>query len=273
MFNNKSKMLTADSNALIHELQRGMDNRNQLHSIIHPDLHFRRNSVNLYIGRRGSGKTFNVMREIIKLSLLPNAMGYNSFIYCTNKTNDSTVQELLSLIKLKTRVVTYDNMKLFMKDFSDAKSAMDQIIRDGLQDDITDACKKDILTAVYIDEFPDEVPGTVVLYDDAINIFKGPKYKELVNLLFDSRHPHITYFLCMQDGFGIPAQIKRDVDTCIVFGGFNDKQMLTMLFNQLCGQKKESTELLSMYYRLNYREGLVFDNDKQTGLRVSVLRE
>ena len=77
----------------------GIDKSEQLQSIIDPELNFRRNSINLYIGRRGNGKTFNVPRELIKLSHLPNH-GFNDFIYCTDKSNDSTVSELLGLINL-----------------------------------------------------------------------------------------------------------------------------------------------------------------------------
>ena len=60
---------------------RGIDKTEQLQSVIDPELIFKRNSLNLLIGRRGSGKTFNVMRELIKLSELPDMANYNSFIY------------------------------------------------------------------------------------------------------------------------------------------------------------------------------------------------
>jgi hypothetical protein len=58
-----------------------------------------------------------------------------------------------------------------------------------------------------------------------------------------------------------------------VFGGFNDKQTLSALFSQLSGREGSAKQLLDEYFRLSYREGLVFDNDKKTGLRVSILNE
>jgi hypothetical protein len=112
--------LTKFVNSKINKAMAGVDKSEQLQSIIDPELLFRRNSINLYIGRRGSGKTFNVMRELIKLSQLKNKGGYNSFIYCTDKTNDSTVNELLNLIKLNVRVIRYDDMPVFLADLIDA---------------------------------------------------------------------------------------------------------------------------------------------------------
>ncbi|GHU20824.1 hypothetical protein FACS189472_12830 [Alphaproteobacteria bacterium] len=268
----EQKMLTQFVNRRIHSTLRGIDKSEQLQSFIDPELNFRRNSINLYIGRRGSGKTFNVLRELIKLSQLPDHGGYNSFVYCTDKTNDSTVKGLLPLIKLKTRVVSYANMIPFLKDLVDAKSAYEETIEKGLVYDITENCKKDLLRAVDVKEFGDRTPGTVVLYDDAINIFKTMKNKPLLDLLHQNRQPKITYFLCMQDGFALPPQVKRNLDTCILFGGFNDSQMLNMLLRQLNSSSKSNAELTNVYRNLSNREGLFFDY-LPDGTDVKVLNE
>jgi hypothetical protein len=257
-------------NAKIHKAISGINKAEQLQSVIDPELNFRRNSINLYIGRRGSGKTFNVLRELIKLSHLPNYGGYNSFIYVTDKTNDSTVNELLGLIELKTRVVSYTNMLPFLNDYVDAKTAYEEIVEKGLQNDVTDACKKDMFESLDVTDWV-KTPGTIILYDDAINIFKNTKYKDLLNNLFRNRQAKITYFLCMQDGFGLPVNVKRKLDGCIVFGGFNDMQMLNTLFRQLSGGDNLQG-LLFMYKQLINREGLIFEYGSDGLLDVRVLK-
>jgi phage terminase large subunit len=55
-------------NKQIKKAINGIDKSEQLQSVTDPELNFRQNSINLYIGGRGSGKTFNVLRELIKLS-------------------------------------------------------------------------------------------------------------------------------------------------------------------------------------------------------------
>ena len=72
--------LTDIVNKKIKNAMKGIDKSKQLQSFIHPDLISRRNSINLYIGR---GKTFNVLRELIKPSNLTNKGLYNSFLYYT----------------------------------------------------------------------------------------------------------------------------------------------------------------------------------------------
>jgi hypothetical protein len=185
--------------------------------------------------------------------------GYNSFVYCTHKTHDSTVKELLPLIKLRTRVVSYDNMRTFLADLVDAKSAYEEALEKNLTDSLTEECKHDLLEAVDVSRFGESTPGTVVLYDDAINIFKQPRNKPLLDLLHQNRQPRITYFLCMQDAFAVPPQVKRNLDTCVIFGGFNDKQMFMMLLSQLNSSEHRNDELYNLYKGLSNREGLLFD--------------
>jgi hypothetical protein len=106
----------------------GIDKDEQLQSYIHPDLNFKRNSINILISRRGVGKTFAVMKELIKLSQLPNCGNYSQFIYVTDKMNDSTVNELIRLIKIKTRVVKYEDVYKVLKDIMETKTAYKQVV-------------------------------------------------------------------------------------------------------------------------------------------------
>jgi hypothetical protein len=245
----------------------GIDKTEQLQSIINTELNFRRNSINLYIGRRGSGKTFNVLRELIELSNLPDKDGYNSFIYCTDKSNDCTVKELLGIVKLNVRVVKYNDMPLFLTNLIKSKNAYQQVIDEGLTENVTDECRTTLLKALDISDFYEYLdadgqpitPSTAILYDDAINIFKSNKFKGLLDLLQQNRQPKITYFLCMQDGFPLPPQIKRDLDTCIIFGGYTDSQMLMALLRQLNSSTTSNQMVMAIYRNLSNREGLLFD--------------
>jgi hypothetical protein len=73
------------ANYQINKVLKRIDKEDQSQSIIHPDLNFRRNSINILVSRRGVGKTFAVMRELIKLSQLPDCGGYSQLIYVTEK--------------------------------------------------------------------------------------------------------------------------------------------------------------------------------------------
>jgi hypothetical protein len=267
--------LTDFVNFRIGERMSGIDKSEQVQSEIDSELNFRRNSVNLYVGRRASGKTFNVLRELIKLSQLPDKGGYSLFIYCTDKTNDPTVNELQKEIKLTTKIVSYDKVEALLADHIDAKEAYDKALRNGIREqDLTDESREDILSSVFLEHFTDKVPGTIVLYDDAINIFNDAKNKRLLKLLHENRQAKITYFLCMQDPFAIKPQVRRNLDTCILFGGYRDTMMLYPFIRQMFGSSEAVKTLIQDYLKLGYREGMVFDfyNDLR-GTQVRILEE
>ena len=77
----RKRELTLDEafNRLFNKHVPQCDTTNELQSEIHKELNFRRSSVNLFVGRRGSGKTFIVLREISKMTIVPNH-GYTQFI-------------------------------------------------------------------------------------------------------------------------------------------------------------------------------------------------
>jgi hypothetical protein len=270
-FQIRRRTLTEKANDKIFRKMQDVDNKEeQLVSVIDHDLRFLRNSINLYIGMRGSGKTFNVLREMIKLSDLPYCGGFNGFIYVTDKTNDDTFKEMLSLIKLKIRIISYADANKFLADFIDAKAAYQEILDKGLLEETSEECVKDLMEALDLEAWGEPTPGTVVLYDDAINIFKRAAFSKLLDLLFKNRQPRITYFLCVQAPFSIPPEIKSNADTCIVFGGFKNQQMLHTLFLQLNGSPVEISELIREYRKLGRKQGLVFETSEE-GCEVSVL--
>jgi hypothetical protein len=82
-------------------------------------------------------------------------------------------------------------------------------------------------------DWTDEVPHTAILLDDAINILKDHKFKPLKILLFQNRQPKCTVFICAQDIFGVPVQLRRNCDTVWLFAVLTDKTVFGMMMAQL----------------------------------------
>jgi hypothetical protein len=127
--------LTDIVNSKIKRAFKEIEKSKQLQSVIDPELIFRKNSINLNTGRRGSGKTFNILRELIKLSNLKGHGGCGSFICCTDKTNDDAANELLSMVKLKIRIVGHKDALVFLADLVDAKMGCSELLENGLLED------------------------------------------------------------------------------------------------------------------------------------------
>jgi hypothetical protein len=245
-------------NKLLNSVLKGVESgpSSQLQCPIHNDILFRYNTINLLVARRGVGKTFTVMKELIKLSQLPNNAGYTTFLYVTDKTNDQTVNELIKLIKLKVRQVAYVDFLLVLKDLIDAKNAYSDVLEKGAMDDISEKSRDELFATLDINEWQPSIPHTIILLDDAINVLKDNKYKEVRDLLFQNRQPRLTVFICVQDIFGVPVQLRRNCDTVFIFAGMTDKMAFGMMLNQLGISGLVSWD---QYKMIPYRGVLVVD--------------
>jgi hypothetical protein len=215
-------------------MEKAQSNKSQqVQSVIHPELSFRYNSINLLVARRGAGKTFRVLKEIIKLSQLEKCGGYTTFLYVSDKTNDATVNELVKLINLKVRQVSYDDLESVLVDIIDAKAAYQDVLEKGLFDEVADDTRQDLFTTLDLTDWTHETPHTLILLDDAINVLQAAKYRKVQNLLFQNRQPRLTIFICVQDIFGVPIKIRRNCDSVWIFAGITDRMAFGMMMRQL----------------------------------------
>jgi hypothetical protein len=200
------------------------------------------------------------MREWIKLSHLPDCGGYTQLLYVTEKVNDSTVNELINLIKLKVHVIKYDNAFKVLDDIRECKTAYGQVLKNDLEDQLKSKSRAETLSSLDLDEFSEEVSHLICFFDNAINILKERKYKNL-NLMFQNRQPKFTIFICLQDFFSLPPQLKRNADSIWIFTGFTDKTLFEMLVKQV-GSFISSEELWDFYNELECRDALIFEYSK-----------
>ena len=244
---------TALANRLLNTVAN--DTTHELQTVIHNDLNFRRNSVNLLIGRRGSGKTYNVFREMIKLNYVPNH-GYSQLIYVTNKLSDDTFHKMKKLMSIDIVKVTYDDVQECLTKITEAKEDYAEIITKQLANHLDDEYASSLLETLSINDFKTPVIHTAVLFDDAIEVFKNRK-SVLYRMLFENRQPKITYFLCIQDPIGIDASIKSNIDSAWLFGGFSS-QKFSYIFNQL-NSPYDREIVFERYRELTKNQALMFD--------------
>jgi hypothetical protein len=206
------------------------------------------------------------MKELIKLSQLPNCGGYTTLLYTADKTNDETINELIKWIKLKVRQVTNSDIIPVIKDLIDAKNAYADALDKNALGDLDEATQKDLFQTLDLRGWTVEIPHTIILLDDVINVLKKNKFKSLRDLLFQNRQPRLTVFICVQDLYGIPPQVRRNCDSVFLFAGMSDRSMFGMMINQLGINGRVSWE---QYRSLPFRSFLLIDYLPE-GIRNSV---
>jgi hypothetical protein len=213
---------------------------------IHPELAFRYVSNNVLVGTRGAGKTFFVMTQMVKLSLLskeelPHPI--SQFYFSSDKEYDSTVAKFetnidpsLQLIKIKhkdtfktVRLIEQTKAKFqkhLLKEAEGPRENDEGEEEEGEEEEDPDW----IYNALNIPRTCEEVPHTIVFIDDCMNLLHTDK--KLVKLLLQNRQPKITYFLALQEITGIPTSIKANMDLFLLFGGYTP-QKFSLIIRQI----------------------------------------
>ena len=206
------------------------DNEVSVTHQVHPEINFDYNSLLLVIGQTGSGKTFNVQNELVALSHIKH--DFVRIIYVTNNPNDLTLVKMKDLISVPIDFVSYEKSEECISEHRLYIQAYDEIKEKHLENDITDDCRADILEHLHSNDFSKDNIYTIIIYDDAMNVFKKQTSKEF-KMLFEYRHFKTTYILMMQSMKGLLSEIKAQLGGLWLFGGFNRQQFCYMM-NQIC---------------------------------------
>lgn len=244
------------------------DNQDNVQHEVDPEVNIYYNTLNLFLGQRGSGKTFNCFNEMAAICRVPNNK-YHLFIYVSNNPNDETYKRFKLLITQPIVQIKYDEAEAFIQKIIDYKQDYDKIKEKHLEGKLTDECVKDFQDVLRIRDFRAPSLHTLILYDDAMNIFKKSNSKQF-RWLLENRHTRITYVLCLQDWKGISPELKANLDSVWIFGGF-PRNRCAYFYQQLaCPLDKE--QFYHIYRQLNKRDALIINN-KQDGTTMKVLRE
>ena len=204
---------------LRHELKQEFKKFNNVDNVqhdIHPEVNIRYNTLNIFVGQRGSGKTYNTFNEIATISRTLHK--FHLFIYVSNNPNDQTYIKFKSFFKIPHVIIPYAQAEEYINEIFEYKRAYDEIKEKHLEDKITGECRDEIFNNLRINDFNlTSSPHTLIVYDDAMEVFKKPNSK-LYRWLLENRHTKTTYILCLQDWKGISPELKANIDSVWLFG-------------------------------------------------------
>lgn len=167
---------------------------------IHPQIHFKYNSLNICLGKQGSGKTTFMLTELAKLSELPDTP-YDKIVYITNgQTDDLTFKLLKSLVKIP----------ILGLEFNDATRELTNFFTDR----------------------SDTVHHTFVIIEDASFLLMkdNPIWVDWICKL---RHLRMTIWINLHVWKSISTAIKTQITTIFIFKGFSREQ-LQHIYRQSC---------------------------------------
>jgi ABC-type dipeptide/oligopeptide/nickel transport system ATPase component len=166
----------------------------ELHSVIDPSIKFTLNSINVLVGQTGSGKSRAVFREISKLKWVDNNP-YHQFIYVTDENNDKTYEKYKDMIPVPILKIGYKEACEKLIELNRMKNGYEKIKASSMNgiELLSEEEKGTVKDYLQIKDFDIPILHTLILFDDATDVFNSPK-NELNNIFLRNRHNKFTYF-------------------------------------------------------------------------------
>lgn len=223
------------------------------------------NSVNVYVGRPRSGKTYLALHDII--SVVRNDKNTHLLVYINEKgeCDDDTFDRFQELIDVDIVFVSYENAEKYLKNLLDYKMIYNKI-QDGLSSGTL--CQSEIPPEV-LQELSSELHlrpptlarahlHTLILLEDATNAKVLRCNSSYINdLLTRCAHTQFSFFIIIHYWKALTTNIKANLSTIYIFPGYSRQQLQYMLYqmNTNCDFK----ELLQKYLSLPQYGKLVVD--------------
>jgi hypothetical protein len=205
------------------------DNKEQLHYI--PNTNIYANSVNAYVGRPRSGKTFAAIRDII--NVIRNDPNVNCLIYINESgtLDDDTFKRFQQLIDIPIVYISYDTADEYLKKICEYKQYYNQIKERHLESKCPKDYAEDIFETLNIEDFRLPYLHTLVLLEDATNSKSIKNPNSFVNdLLVRCAHTQLSFFILIHYWKALTTNIKANLSSIRIFPGYSPQQLSYMLY-------------------------------------------
>ena len=197
-----------------------------------PNTNTYANSVNVYVGRPRSGKTWLALHDII--SVVRNDENCHLLVYINEKgeCDDDTFERFQQLISVPIIFVKYSDSDKFLSKLLDYKGIYNKI-----KDSNTDVrtipidVRNEIEEHLYISDFNRDHLHTLVMLEDATNSKAIKKSDSYINdLLTRCAHTQLSFFILIHYWKALTTNIKANLSTIYIFSGYSRQQLQYMLY-------------------------------------------
>lgn len=217
------------------------------------------NSLNVMCGPQGSGKTWTACKETAKISHV-SPETHLLIIICKNENKDDpTIETLKPLINIPIEYVIEDDAEEYVKNLLKWKRFYNDVKTNHWENKLQDSQIEQLFDELQINDFNRPWLHTILLFNDIAKskLFKrGEQYFPQIVAL--GRHTQCSTFLNIQFWKGIHPEIKANITTACIFGGFSRQQFVHIL-SQLPSHY-DYQQLYPMYRQLKKKDKMIFTN-------------
>jgi len=220
------------------------------------------NSLNLYVGAQGNGKTGAIIKELIKISLNDPNTHLLIYINKTGEPHDEFFEISKEMIECPIVYVSHKDAQLMLEDLFEYKSYYKQIKGNNIPDDeIPQSVQNELYKKLYINDFSRPTLHTLLFFEDTV---KSPLLKNnfIIQMLSQCRHYGISAFLAVQFWKALSPELKENSATVSFYGGSNRK-VLAYFMSQI-SVAQTYHDIVNQYMKLLPSDRMLVDNVIQT---------
>ena len=216
------------------------------------------NSVNVYVGRPRSGKTFQALHDII--AVLRNDSNVHMLIYIneSGEIDDDTFERFQELITVPILFVKYKDAEKCLRSILDYKIIYNKIKNNCAEREVPTHVRDEIFDALHITDFDKPYLHTLILTEDATNAKIIKQADSYINdLLTRCAHTQFSFFILIHYWKALTTNIKANLSTIYIFGGYSRQQLSYMLYQMNIPITMK--ELMNQYSKMGQYRKLVID--------------
>ena len=217
------------------------------------------NSVNVFVGRQRTGKTYSAIKEIIKITRTHPETHLLVYINKDGKPSDDTFERTKELINCSIIYVSYDNMVDYLQQLLQYKYTYNRIKDLHLEQELPQKHMNELSENLGIEDLEKDYLHTLIMLEDATQFMKSKGADYVNDLMTKCRHIQCSFFVIIHYWKALSTNLKSNLSTIYIFNGYS-KQQFSYILYQINVNASMNT-LYEQYQSLTEHGKLIIDSN------------
>lgn len=207
------------------EIGDNTDIHSELQRPIHRDIPIYYNSLNVYCGGKGAGKTYACCSDIVKICAASDEIHMLIYISKTGAPHDATFDRIKPLISVPIVYASEDDAESTVREILNNKQLYHWIANNpDLEDQVEDDQLEEIKEILQVDDFNRKSLTTLILLEDAANsplLNKQGGYFPSIFARLRHQDVRAIVFMNVQYWKAVMKHVKAQVTAVFIYRGFS----------------------------------------------------
>ena len=216
------------------------------------------NSLNVFVGRQRSGKSYQAIQEIIKISRIDPNAHLVIYINENGKCDDDTFATFRELIYLPVVYVKYSEAEKFLRKLIEYKNIYNTIKDNKAENEVPKKCLSELLENLYIDDLDKEHLHTLILMEDATTQKTIKDSSSYINhLMTTCAHIQCSFFVIIHYWKALTPNLKSNIYSAYIYPGYSRQQLTYILYQMNLPDNYK--DIYEVYKKLTGHKKLIID--------------